>query len=114
MSKITSREFIQTLGALVGVAVASQFDHQLGAMARALGGPQGWALRFDEDGLERFWTEHVIIGPSRIVGDSMVANVCIDDLANLWALATLTAPDGSQWTTTDGENWTCGDRRMAL
>jgi hypothetical protein len=123
MTDVTRREFIQTLGALAGATIAAQFDRRLETVARALSGPQEWTLSFDESELLRLlgsapttfkpfvlqgtlhWGMPVETGGTRAV---------IGDVNDLWKLATLTSPDGDQWRTTDGENWTCGDRRMRL
>lgn len=121
MSNITRRDFIKALGALAGAAAASQFDNQLGAMARALSGPQEWVLGFDEAGLEQLILKNTVVRsvfPYRTDRQgSPVFDVGVSlnySESDIWALATLTDPDGGEWRTVDGENWTQGERMMSL
>lgn len=112
---ITRRAFIKALALLAGAPVAAQLDKRLEAMARTLNGPQEWVLMFDDDGLERLCRERVKFGKGRTEGKSIVMECSLDvSESDLWALATLTDPDGAEWRTVDGENWTEGDRRMIL
>jgi len=113
---LTRRDFIKGLCALTGATIASQFDRQLGTLSRALSGPEEWALSFDEAGLERLCQNRAIFGPC-IKMDKLTAEIEISlDISesDLWALATLTDPDGSEWRTVDGETWTQGERKMVL
>lgn len=116
MYAITRRDFIQGLAALIGVTAANQFVGQLGSIARALAAPQEWVLSFDEAELERLIKGGVRVDGSYVNGHGCFAltGEIVFEPADLWQLATLTAPDGNEWHTTDGENWTCGDRRMVL
>jgi len=117
MSDVTRRQLIKALGALVGCAAASQFDRQLETMARALSGPQEWVLTFDEQGLERLIDSSPRIIDSFIDtwrGVHVLTGHVVFSESDLWALATLTTPDGDEWRTVDGETWTFGDRRMTL
>jgi len=113
---ITRRNFIKGLSALAGVAVASQFDRQLETLARALSGPKEWVLSVDEAGLERLCQNRAIFGPC-IKINKLTAEIEVSlDISesDLWALATLTDPDGDEWRTVDGETWTQGERKMIL
>jgi len=113
---ITRRNFIKGLSALAGATIASQFDRQLEALARALSGPQVWVLSFDDVGLERLCQNRAIFGPC-IKINKLTAEIEVSlDISesDLWALATLTDPDGDEWRTVDGETWTQGERKMIL
>jgi len=111
---LTRRDFIKGLGALAGVAVASQFDCQLEMLARGLSGPQEWVLTVDERGLEKL-CERVSVGAMRVEGNRAIAECSLEiSESDIWVLATLTAPGGAEWKSADGKNWTCGDGRMTL
>ena len=113
---VTRRNFIKGLGALAGVTVASQFDRQLGALARVLAEPQEWVLTLDEAGFEQLVCKGINVGKPQLNdrGD-LVADCTFEfETEDLWALVILTGQDGGEWTSNDGENWASGDRRMTL
>lgn len=93
---VSHRYLLHAISTLIESNDAARFGERLHAMNQALQGPQEWVLNFDGPGFER-------LCEAPTVSDS-----------DLWALATLISPDGDEWRTTDGENWTCGDRRMIL
>lgn len=113
---VTRRDFLVAIGAVVGTAGAMQFERQLDAMTRTLRGPQEWTLSFDDKELTDLIRRGIRIGSYKADdrGRPVVECTLEFETAYLWALATLTAPNGDEWRTVDGENWTCGDRRMML
>jgi hypothetical protein len=111
---VTRRQFIQSLGAVAGAATCAQFDRRLEALARALSGPQEWVLSFDESELTDLIKRGIYIGDMTTDERGRPAVECALEFETpyLWALATLTDPDGGEWVTVDGETWTQGDETM--
>jgi len=108
MSDLTHRDFIKSLGALIGATIASEFAHQLEALARALPESQEWVLSFDEVKLEQLARRRVRLGNVVVLENNQATAECTFEIEieDLWALATLTDPDGVEWASTDGETWT--------
>ncbi len=101
MNNLTRRDFLVAIGAVIGTVGAVQFERQLDAMTRALSGPQEWVLSFDDKELTGLIRRSIRLGKvaENERGQPVLECTLEFETAYLWALATLTAPNGDEWWT---------------